>query len=101
MNKQKAKKIAETITYEQLENMFLEAEMSITDWEQVSNVNKGISKGTSWNILRKVLTPDVINSNLAVVNMIREFGEFLPTELIPENKPKNQPVKVHHQDPIF
>ncbi len=32
--------------------------------------------------------------------MIREFGEFLPKELIPKDK-KNVNIKPIHQEPIF
>ena len=53
MNRIDARKIAETITNEQLQQMFETAKAKITDWTKVSSVNKGMTKGVSWNILAK------------------------------------------------
>lgn len=47
MNRADSKKIAETITNEQLKDMFEKAKSSISDWTKVSNVNKGMTKDIS------------------------------------------------------
>lgn len=102
MNKNDARKIANTITNEQLQEMFNNAKAKIIDWTKVSSVNKGITKGVSWNILAKNFDINVNHHILAKTNMIREFAEFLPDQIKPKktnrqfsNKP---PV---HQEPEF
>lgn len=100
MNRTLAKKIAETITNQQLLDMFNVAKQSITDWTKVSNVNKGMTKGASWNVLAKDFDIDHNYHILAKTNMIREFGEFLPNEIKPQKKAK-QSVKPFHQEPKF
>lgn len=47
MNKTDAKIIAKTITNEQILEMFNNAKNSITEWNQVSTINFGITKGTA------------------------------------------------------
>jgi hypothetical protein len=102
MNRNDARKISENITNEQLQQMFENAKAKITDWTKVSNVNKGMTKGTSWNILAKDFDVNVKYHILSKTNMIREFGEFLPDQL----KPQKSNRKFHdkppiHQDPKF
>jgi len=100
MNRNDARKIAEIITNEQLEQMFETAKTKITDWTKVSNVNKGLTKGVGWNILAKNFDVNTKYHILAKTNMVREFVEFLPDEL----KPKKKIKKFHpptHQDPQF
>ena len=101
MNRSDAKKIAETITNEQLKNMLDTAKSSIKDWTKVSIVNKGLTKGTAWNILGKDFDITYKYHILAKQNMIREFGEFLPSELKIKKPKKPYPNTVIHQDPIF
>lgn len=102
MHKSDARKIAEVITFEQLTKMFMNAKASIADWEEVSIVNKTITKGTAWNILYPALNPGVENHTLIVRNMIRELGEYLPEELKPKKPLKDTPlVKLVHEEPIF
>jgi hypothetical protein len=100
MNRNDARKIAETITGEQIQTMFNNAKNGIKDWTKVSSVNKGLTKGTAWNILAKEFNPNVEHHILAKTNMVREFGEFLPDEL----KPKKEKIEYGlptHQNPIF
>lgn len=100
MNRTDARKIAEIITNEQIQEMFNMAKSKITDWSVVSSVNKGISKGVGWNILAKDFDIATKYHILAKINMIREFGEFLPTELKPQKKSRK--IQQHiHQDPQF
>ena len=98
MNRTDAKKIAETITNEELGEMFATAKANINDWTKVSNVNKGMSKGVAWNILASDFDVDKKYHNMAKVNMVREFGEFLPDELKPTKKTKPS-INVVHQEP--
>ena len=101
MNRTDAKRIAETITNEELAEMFENAKTNITDWTKVSSVNKGMSKGSAWNILASDFDVDKTYHNLAKVNMVREFGEFLPDYLKPEKKVKPSITNVVHQEPRF
>ncbi len=95
-----AKIIADTITNEQLKQMFDAAKVGIKDWTAVSSVNKGMTKGLAWNILAKDFDVNKNYHDLAKINMIREFGEFLPNNLKPK-KEKKESRKPTHQDPIF
>lgn len=103
MNRNQARKIAETITNEQLQEMFNNAMNSNVDWKKVSIVNKGMTKGTAWNMLAKDFDINHKYHTLAKTNMVREFGTFLPDHL----KPKKQSNKrlgnddLMHQDPVF
>lgn len=101
MNRKDARKIAETITNEQLKQMFDIAKEKITDWEKVSSVNKGITKGVGWNILARYFDVNKTYSILSKINMVREFGEFLPDDLKPQKKPRRESGIPIHQDPIF
>lgn len=100
MKTYKARIIAEVITNEQLLKMMETARTGVKDWNQVSNINKGITKGYAWNILASSFDVNRSISNIIKINMIREFGEFLPNELIPKNK-KNVNIKPYHQEPVF
>lgn len=101
MNKKDSRLIAENITNQQILDMFNNAKANIIDWTKVSNVNKGITKGTAWNILASDFDINTKYHILAKTNFIREFGEYLPIELKPVKKNKiNLPVPVH-QEPKF
>lgn len=101
MNRNDAKKIAETISNEDLALMFERAKDAIDDWTVVSICNKGMTKGLAWNILARDFDVNGTNSILAKTNMIREFGAFL-TENIKIKKIKKVEAKPPiHQDPIF
>lgn len=66
----------------------------------VSNMNKGITKEAAWNIIAVSFDVKKNHTQILKINMIREFGEFLPKELIPKDK-KNVNIKPIHQEPIF
>jgi hypothetical protein len=100
MNRNDARKIAQMITNEQLQQMFDNAQKGIKDWTKVSSCNKGFTKGVAWNILVKSFDLNYDYHILAKTNMIREFGEFLPDVSKPEKKKKQIKSPVH-QDPIF
>lgn len=100
MNRNDARKIAETITNKQLQQMLETAKAKITDWTKVSSVNKSFTKGVAWNILAKDFDVTYKYHILSKTNMIREFGEFLPDEL-KIKKVKRQFPTPTHQDPQF
>lgn len=100
MRRSDARKIAETITNEQLVQMLNEAKQKVTNWNEPSIVNKCFTKGVAWNILGANFDTNIEHHILAKTNMIREFGNYLPDELKPKKKEK---VKIipFHQDPKF
>lgn len=103
MNRNLAKDLAENITLEELKQMFIKAKETITDWTKVSDVNAGMTKGAAFNILSAGINDyKSINDvhNLAKVNMIREFGDFLPNLPVKE-KVKSQTKNLCHQEPNF
>lgn len=103
MNKTDAKRIAETITTDQLETMFERAKAGITSWEQVSAVNPGMTKGTVWNILSAGLKSigGPRTRTLAITNMVWEFGDFLDDSLKPAKKRCTPSAPPYHQQPNF
>lgn len=101
MNRSDAKKIAETITNEQLLQMFDSVKESVTDWTKTSNVNKGMTKGAAWNILAKDFDVSKKYHNLAKINMIREFGEYLPKQIKPVRDKCYSSKPPMHQEPNF
>lgn len=103
MNRKNAKEIAETVSLEDLKQMFINAQNNIKDWTQVSNVNKGLTKGTAFNILSYgIWGIDEAKEIhiMAKINMIREFGEFLPNY---QKKTKTKKIlpQPKHEEPIF
>ena len=101
MNRSEARKIAETITNEQLYEMFKSAKENIKDWTKTSIVNKSMTKGVAWNILTKDFNVNKKYHILAKTNMVREFGEFLPDDLkIKKQKTIYSGTPVH-KDPDF
>lgn len=102
MNKKDAKKIAETISNEEIKKMFDKAKSNIKDWTKVSKVNKGMTIGVSWNILAKDFNINHKYHVLAKTNMIREFGDYLSKD-VKSNKEKKTKVnnKVFHQNLEF
>ncbi len=101
MNRSDAKKIAQNITNEQLQEMLNNAKVGVKDWTKVSNCNKGITKGVAWNILAKDFDINYNHHMLAKINMIREFGEFLPEKLKLEKRTRKKYDNLIHQDPQF
>lgn len=101
MNRTDAKKIAKEITNEQILEMFNNAKIGVKDWKKVSVCNKGFTKGTAWNILAKDFDVDKQYHNLAKVNMIREFGDFLSDDIKPKKKITKKYDNLVHQEPKF
>jgi len=99
MTRAEAKKLAEKVSVADLKFMFVNAYAKIRDWQKPSRVNKGMTIGTTFNVLSK----GGIDSNthmIAKTNMIREFGEYLPNYEPPVKKTKTN-NNIHHEDPIF
>jgi len=89
MSSHEARKLAESISLEDLKAMFRNAAEKTTDWHTQSSVNRGMTKGTSFNLFTKgdfEKMPHV----LAVKNMIWEFGEFLPNYSKPQKAKKSR-----------
>jgi len=101
MNRKTAREIAETISNEQIQQMFNNAKAKIKDWTRTSLINKGMTKGSAWNILAKNFDLKTKHHILGKTNMVREFGEFLPDELKPKKKEKRQLPQPIHQNPVF
>ena len=108
MNKQSAKFIVPTLTPELIAEMFENAKANITNWREVSCVNPGISKGVAWNLLyeasKEVTQRDIDNCAYYLVNIIREFGDYLPERVkntITKKGPKPPTQKIHHAEPKF
>ena len=102
MKRSDARKLAEIVTNDQLQQMFNNAKEGVKDWTKVSSCNISFTKGVAWNILEKDFDINHSYHILAKTNMIREFGEFLPGELKQKVARNKKPliVPVHH-DPIF
>ncbi len=100
MNKSTAKVIAETITNEEIQIMINAAKIGITDWTAASNVNKGMSKGTAWNILASDFNVNEKLHPMFKLNLLREFGDFLDDSFKPSKKIKPT-ITVLHQEPKF
>jgi hypothetical protein len=103
MNRYEAKKLAETVSIEDLQQMFRNAEIKIKDWEKVSRVNKGMTKGTAYNILATNIFEKTSIDQVHILgrtNMILEFGEFLPG-YSKQVKKQKQTINPIHQEPRF
>lgn len=97
MTKTEAKKLAEKVSVSDLKYMFVNAYAKISNWERPSRVNKAMTIGTTFNVLSKC----GVDSNthiLAKINMLREFGEYLPDYQEPAKKTKKN-SSLHHQKP--
>jgi len=101
MNRQYARKLAETITNAELMEMLNNAKSGITNWKQTSCVNKSLTKGVAWNVLGKDFTLETSRHVIAKTNMIREFGDYLPEHLRHPKKAKKKKVALVHEEPIF
>ena len=107
MKKSYAKKLAETVTNQELRQMFYNAQNSITQcggWEKASKINKSMSIGSGFNILSTgVDSDDFLDKKIAPIakfNMIREFGEYLPNYQ-PEQIRTKPDIKITHHEPKF
>lgn len=106
MNKRLAKKLAETVTPEDLKKMFQNVQENFKEWQATSALNERATKGTIFNILtagddfeKSCASPQIRT------NMIREFGDFLPPEVLPLKVPASKPQSTtraqRHEEPKF
>lgn len=103
MNKADAKKIADTVTREQLAAMFDKAKVSITDWAKPTTMNPGISYGAAWNMMYPLFVKGIRLGPLVTTNILWVFGDYLDDALKPAKKDqrKSPAINVFHQEPIF
>lgn len=103
MNRIDARKIAEDITREQLALMFKNAKSGITDWRKLSAVNPYRTKGSAWNIFYPAFMGGRRLARPAIINMVHEFGDFLPADLKPVKKPRSKKPQIEplHEEPNF
>ena len=101
MVRHEARKIAEKITNQQIQDMLERAKNETLDWTKQAIGNKSFTKATAWNFLGRGFDVDADHHILYKTNIIREFGEFLPDELKPQKKKKPPPDDLIHQQPIF
>lgn len=99
MNRKDSKQIAETITNEEILVMLSRAKDRIKDWTQTSRINKNMTIGTAWNILTRDFNVENNIPNLHKVNLIREFGDYLPTHLKIKKETNISEVIITHQIP--
>lgn len=104
MYKSKAKEISKDITNDEIKEMFDNAKHQITDWEEQSKINRNFTKGVAWNILASDFKTGYKYNPIVKLNMIREFGNYLPQDILDEYPSKNetQDLKpLYHQEPKF
>lgn len=102
--RKQCREIAETITNEELQQMFESAKNNITNWSRPSDVNKGMTKGSSWNILAKDFNINCKYPGVMKLAMVREFGDYIPANLKPYKdfkKPEKKEKQIKHEEPIF
>ena len=104
--------MAKAITSEQLGQIFELAKKEIKDWKKASTINKEFSRGAVWNILYGYFTTVFFEDPTHVFDLkntqeyhfltlcIREYGEYLPKDLMPNRVPKKK-IKVYHEEPKF
>ena len=100
MNDKFAKELSHKITNIQIADMLEKAKTGVKDWTKASKANKGLSRGTHWNMFYKYF--NVNNECLPIIKfrLIQEYGEFLPCELQPPKKNKIHKAPTHF-NPIF
>ena len=100
-----AKKLSLLVTRDDLAQMFKNAQEQHKDWHETSTINISMTKGAAYNMLKKARPYDNGRLNMGVANAIREFGEYLPKEvlakLVRKKKVKRTDIVPFHQDPIF
>jgi hypothetical protein len=101
MNRIQAKELAETLTVSQIKEMLDNAKAGVKDWTKASVANKGISRGSHWNIFCKDYSTQTEFTNMHKYRLIQEYGEFLPYSIRHKEKSKKDFGKPVHHDPIF
>jgi len=101
-NRHQSKTLVPFVTNEDLAYMFNNAKNQINDWTVRSTLNKGMSKGAAYNILKSVGDGNK-HHQIAICNAIREFGEYLPDVILGLiSCHKKRPIPdVFHEEPKF
>lgn len=101
MKRADARKIAETVTREQLAVMFERAKLEVRDWKKASPVNPSVSLGKAWNLFYPFF---MSGQRLIIIhkkNMVWAFGDYLDESLKPvKAKPASLPIPFH-EEPVF
>jgi hypothetical protein len=97
MNRVDARKLAEILPIQDLKFMIVNAYALVRDWSKVSQVNKGMTIGATFNLLTNGFSEK--SHPIVKTNLIREFGEYLPEDKKPIKRIKQVNNKVHHEDP--
>ena len=91
-NKSESKQLALLVTDKDIIQLFIDTLAKHKDWKATSVVNIGMTKGAAFNILKHARTYANGQLNMGVVHAIREFGEYLPAEILAK-VPKKKRVK--------
>ena len=100
MTRAEAKKLAQKVSVADLKYMFVSAYSKIRDWSKPSKVNKGMTVGAAFNVLSKC-DIDKNTHIMTKINMIREFGEYLPDYEPPVKKERKTNSALYHEEPTF
>lgn len=102
MTKKECTQVSINITKEQIILMLNNAKKEVVDWTKPSSLNKGMTIGTSWNILTSGILDNYDIPTIIIVKLLREFGDYLPNELkMNNNKKINKIIDLVHQEPNF
>lgn len=104
LTRKQCREIAEKITNDEIMQMFESAKNNITNWSRISNSNKRMTKGMAWNLLAKDFDVNKEYPGLIKLNMLIEFGEYIPANLKPYKqfkKPEKKEKQIKHEEPIF
>lgn len=100
MKRALAENISKVVDNNDLLKMFQNAKHNVKDWRERSELNRNFTKGYIWNVFTKDFSCEQKYYSLTIINMIVEFGEHLPNEILErfvvyDNKP---PL---HEEPNF
>lgn len=101
MNNKRAKELSKIVNNEELKKMLSDV---INDkkikWDKPSKANKGLSKGTHWNIFCSEL--DFSNGELSEIlkyRLLQEYGDYL--EGYDQEVKSIKKINCTHQEPKF
>ena len=97
MTNKRAKELSLLISNQDLNDMLVNAANSNIDWTKPSKANKGISRGSNWNMFCKDFDINIIYDNIVKYRMIQEFGDFLPLKYKTEKKVKRVVSTTHFE----
>jgi hypothetical protein len=101
MSNKYARELSERITNEQIFTMLKRAILNVEDWAAPSKSNKGISRGSHWNIFCQNFDVEKKINPMVKYRMLQEYSEFLPLELKQQKKESIVLNPPSHQEPNF